>query len=40
MKNAKSSLEKKYKADMNYADAVELAIATLKEGYEGKKLQN
>ena len=35
MKNAKTFLEKRYRADMELDDAVHTALLTLKEGFEG-----
>jgi len=36
MKNAKTFLEKRYRADMELDDAVHTALLTLKEGFEGQ----
>ena len=35
-KNAKIFLEKRYKADMQIEDAIDTALLTLKEGFEGE----
>ena len=40
MKNAKTFLEKRYRADMELDDAVHTALLTLKEGFEGYFIQN
>lgn len=35
MKNAKTFLEKRYNPDHSIEDAINIALSTLKEGYQG-----
>lgn len=40
MKNAKTFLEKRYNPDNSIEDAINIALSTLKEGYQGMHFRN